>query len=65
VTGVEGREVDSEVLELWQYANICRTFPAYRLEDMATAPVGDLMRVMQLISTNDKIQVAMQGGSDG
>jgi len=41
---------------LYQRAVICRTFPAYKLEDLEHVSLVPLLRAMQLLDVADKVR---------
>lgn len=43
--------VDGRLVTLYERAVICTTFPAYKLEDLDGAPVGDLLQALELLNT--------------
>lgn len=45
-----GSSVSPRLASLYQRAQICQTFPAYKLEDLDHLPVRDLLQAMELLS---------------
>ena len=46
--------VDGRLVTLYERAVICTTFPAYKIEDLDEAPVGDLLQAIELLNTARK-----------
>ena len=49
---------DSRLVWLYQRAQICRAFPAYKLHEVAALPARDILQAMALMDAVAKAQSA-------
>lgn len=48
--------VNPRLAHLYQRAIICKTFPAYRLDELRTLPAAEIMQAMTLLDMAQKAQ---------
>lgn len=48
-------QVNPELAGIYQRALICKTFPAYRLDELKRTPARDLVMAMELLETVRKL----------
>ena len=53
-------QVNPRLAGLYQRAVICQTFPAYKLEDLDDAPLGELMQALELLTTARQVQTPIK-----
>jgi hypothetical protein len=52
-------KVSPRLVSLYQRAQICQTFPAYRLEELKTLPAVEILQAMEMLSL---VRQAQQAG---